>query len=635
MATDRTTLPTGTGSARFEDAGEPSRAEVQQRISALYDRAETDSGTFNATRAMSKGNRRTVTTAADSGRGASDPSLEAVTRQWFDVARSRLGPTTPASLPADRRPPRPAPSPRQQRPAGSDAVRELEAAAGGRLELEAGQRRTPELTGRAVAALPAAPASRPDASEALLPVPVSVSAPAALPAAAPAPAAPRSALRTSKEQIRRKLATAREVLARAVAQPSAAPPALEARPAERTRDTGESPAADTWAGRTTGTWAGQASGARAARPTGGTAADASGPRDAGGLTPTAGDGLTAAVPGRIAPEPVLEPPVSGFPAPETGLLAASYGMLTTATPTAPEATRPTPEFSFPAPEATPSAPGFFLPVPETPLPAPESSLPTSEAASLAPGFFLPVTEAPLPAPEFPLPTSEAASLAPEFFLPVPETPLPAPEFPLPTSEAASLAPGFFLPVTEAPLPAPESSLPAPEATPPAAEFSPSSPRLPSPAAEFALPVPDAPSPTTGLGAVPAPAGATAAAYGPAYLGKADRALAFARAQIGRPCVSGATGPESYDCSSLTQAAWRAAGVTLPRTSLDQARAFPRVGLDELQPGDLVFFHDDLSHTGLCTGDGLMIHAPGPGAPIREESVHGLGEGALRGAVRPA
>ncbi|OQD56061.1 hypothetical protein BM536_017035 [Streptomyces phaeoluteigriseus] len=100
-------------------------------------------------------------------------------------------------------------------------------------------------------------------------------------------------------------------------------------------------------------------------------------------------------------------------------------------------------------------------------------------------------------------------------------------------------------------------------------------------------------------------------------------------------MTGATGPESYDCASLTQAAWRAAGVTLPRTALDQARAFPRVTLEDLRPGDLVFFFDDLSHTGLCTGDGRMIHAPGPGAAIREESVHALGEGALRGAVRPA
>ena len=57
-----------------------------------------------------------------------------------------------------------------------------------------------------------------------------------------------------------------------------------------------------------------------------------------------------------------------------------------------------------------------------------------------------------------------------------------------------------------------------------------------------------------------------------YATKADKALAFARAQVGKPYVWGATGPGSYDCSGLTQAAWKAAGVTLPRTTYDQVNA---------------------------------------------------------------
>lgn len=57
-----------------------------------------------------------------------------------------------------------------------------------------------------------------------------------------------------------------------------------------------------------------------------------------------------------------------------------------------------------------------------------------------------------------------------------------------------------------------------------------------------------------------------------YATKAAKALAFARAQIGKPYVWGATGPGSYDCSGLTQAAWKAAGVTLPRTTYDQVNA---------------------------------------------------------------
>ena len=117
--------------------------------------------------------------------------------------------------------------------------------------------------------------------------------------------------------------------------------------------------------------------------------------------------------------------------------------------------------------------------------------------------------------------------------------------------------------------------------------------------------------------------------------KADRAIDFARAQIGRPCLWGAVGPESYDNAGLTQAAWRAAGVTLPRTTYEQAGAGTVIPLAESRPGDLIFFNDNFSHVGLYTGNGLMIHAPGPGAVIREDSVDYAGEAAVRIAVRPA
>ncbi|WP_330298144.1 C40 family peptidase [Streptomyces sp. NBC_00503] len=99
-----------------------------------------------------------------------------------------------------------------------------------------------------------------------------------------------------------------------------------------------------------------------------------------------------------------------------------------------------------------------------------------------------------------------------------------------------------------------------------------------------------------------------------------KAVAFARAQLGKPYVWGATGPNSYDCSGLTQAAWRAAGVTLPRTTWDQAEAAPRIATKDLRPGDLVFFYGDISHVGIYIGGGRMIHAPRPGAYVREDSV---------------
>lgn len=113
--------------------------------------------------------------------------------------------------------------------------------------------------------------------------------------------------------------------------------------------------------------------------------------------------------------------------------------------------------------------------------------------------------------------------------------------------------------------------------------------------------------------------------------KAEKVMAFARAQIGKPYVWGATGPSSYDCSGLTQAAWKAAGVDLPRTTWDQVNVGTRVATADLQPGDLVFFYDDISHVGIYKGDGMMIHAPKPGANVREESIYYM---PIYGSVRP-
>ncbi|MFE2563314.1 C40 family peptidase [Streptomyces mirabilis] len=120
-----------------------------------------------------------------------------------------------------------------------------------------------------------------------------------------------------------------------------------------------------------------------------------------------------------------------------------------------------------------------------------------------------------------------------------------------------------------------------------------------------------------------------------YTAKADKALAFARTQVGKPYVWGATGPGSYDCSGLTQAAWKAAGVDLPRTTWDQVNVGTTVPLSDIKPGDLVFFYDDISHVGLYVGNGMMIHAPKPGAYVREESIFYGGESIIHSVVRPA
>ncbi|WP_369224818.1 NlpC/P60 family protein [Streptomyces sp. R39] len=135
-------------------------------------------------------------------------------------------------------------------------------------------------------------------------------------------------------------------------------------------------------------------------------------------------------------------------------------------------------------------------------------------------------------------------------------------------------------------------------------------------------------------ATPTPSSSSSAS-GSAYATKAAKAIAFARAQIGKPYVWGATGLGSYDCSGLSQAAWKAAGVSLPRTTYDQVNAGTTVPLADAQPGDLVFFYDDVSHVGIYIGNGMMIHAPKPGAYVREESIYYGGESIIHSVVRPA
>ncbi|KAB8167277.1 glycoside hydrolase [Streptomyces sp. 3MP-14] len=117
-----------------------------------------------------------------------------------------------------------------------------------------------------------------------------------------------------------------------------------------------------------------------------------------------------------------------------------------------------------------------------------------------------------------------------------------------------------------------------------------------------------------------------------YATLADTAIAFAEGELGKPYVWGATGPNSYDCSGLTQAAWRAAGVEIPRVTWDQVNIGTTIPRDQIQPGDLIFFYDDISHVGLYVGDGQMIHAPKPGDVIKYESIDNM---PWHSAVRPA
>jgi len=108
---------------------------------------------------------------------------------------------------------------------------------------------------------------------------------------------------------------------------------------------------------------------------------------------------------------------------------------------------------------------------------------------------------------------------------------------------------------------------------------------------------------------------------------AAKAVSFALAQIGTPYRWGDEIPGSgFDCSGLTQAAWDAAGITIPRTSEAQWLALPHVPLDQLQPGDLVFFYPGEfvaalpGHVGIYIGSDLMVDAPHPGATVRVEDL---------------
>lgn len=106
----------------------------------------------------------------------------------------------------------------------------------------------------------------------------------------------------------------------------------------------------------------------------------------------------------------------------------------------------------------------------------------------------------------------------------------------------------------------------------------------------------------------------------------EAALAFARAQLGKPYCWGGSGARCFDCSGLTQAAWRAAGRRIPRTSADQARELPEVALSRLRPGDILWRP---GHVGLYAGDGRVIAATETGDVIRYQRAS-----AFKRAVRP-
>jgi cell wall-associated NlpC family hydrolase len=129
-------------------------------------------------------------------------------------------------------------------------------------------------------------------------------------------------------------------------------------------------------------------------------------------------------------------------------------------------------------------------------------------------------------------------------------------------------------------------------------------------------------------------GGGASYTGPAS-GNAQTVLDFAYAQIGKPYIWGGTGPNGYDCSGLTQAAWAQVGVTLPRVTYDQINAGQRVSWENKQPGDLLFFYGpNPSHVGLYAGDGVMVHASTSARPIGTVQLSDYYRSNFVAAVRP-
>ncbi|WP_256725391.1 NlpC/P60 family protein [Streptomyces sp. IMTB 2501] len=469
------------------------RDEVRQRINSLYDQAENATGNYNATRAMASVSRSREVAPADRSGRRSDPALDEVTRQWFDMARAKLGPTVPAVLPADRLPDRPAAPGRSRRRMGGglpDGTRDaLGPGPSGRrpealeravdrvvAELTAGRATDPASLALAAresgrVALPAShrpelPSGGAELGEnrlvavetAVLPLPALSAAPGApvqearaLPGTT-APSRPSPAV--SKANNQRKLAAASDVISRYAAQLVTYAAAVQPAPA-----TAVPPAPDT-------------------------------------AVPLAPD--TASAPALVTD--VALAPVTAIP-PTTTRFPSDFGTGQWEQP------------QWEAPAGTVTADAWSAPMASvTSASVPTTAAPTASVTDTGP--LAPVTDSP---------------------------------------EAVRVA----------------------------------------------------------------------------------KAVAFARAQIGKPCVWGATGPDSYDCSSLTQAAWKAAGVTLPRAAHQQALAGAPVTLAGIEPGDLVLFFDDDRHVGLHVGGGMMVHAPGPGSSIREESIYGAGESAIHRIVRPA
>jgi cell wall-associated NlpC family hydrolase len=111
--------------------------------------------------------------------------------------------------------------------------------------------------------------------------------------------------------------------------------------------------------------------------------------------------------------------------------------------------------------------------------------------------------------------------------------------------------------------------------------------------------------------------------GPSVIAGSGAGVQAAKAAVemlGKPYRYGAEGPSSFDCSGLTSWAFQKVGITLPRSSSQQARVGAPVSRDQLQPGDLLFFYQPVSHVGIYVGNNMMINAPQTGDVVKYSDI---------------
>ncbi len=141
---------------------------------------------------------------------------------------------------------------------------------------------------------------------------------------------------------------------------------------------------------------------------------------------------------------------------------------------------------------------------------------------------------------------------------------------------------------------------------------------PSAAPQAPGPAPSAPVAAATAPVVPLAATRPPAMFGPQAAPTAARASAARKAlgKVGARYRHGAAGPDAFDCSGLVTWAYRSSGTSLPRSSRAMSRVGTPVSRSELQPGDLVFFYEPVSHVGIYVGGGKIVHASTRKSPVK-------------------